>query len=254
MRYDAIIIGGGPAGISAALTLSNMGRKSAIIATDYKDSGLYKAKRINNYPGAKAISGEELLTLMYDQLSGADGVTLIRGLATNAVKNKKGFMVTVGADVYESSVLIMAIGIGGMELLPGEAEMIGHGVSYCAVCDGGLYRGKKVAVIKLRSDCDEDIAILKRFKCEIIEINNLEENLIRRGDISCVFIFRKSLAINTFMPGLKLSNGINTNIDGVFAAGDCIGNPLQIAKAVGEGQLAAYRANEQLTANNNNYL
>jgi thioredoxin reductase (NADPH) len=243
MRYEAIIIGGGPAGISAALTLSNMGREIAVISADYRDSGLYKAKRIDNYPGAKAVSGADLLALMYEQLSGADGVTLIRGLATGAVKTSAGFMVTVGADVYECSALIIAIGADGTKTLPGEAELLGHGVSYCAVCDGALYCGKKVAVIKLRGDCEEDIAVLKRFNCEVAEISSLED----RGDAACVFILRAAIAHSAIMPGLELSGGINTNIDGVFAAGDCIGNPRQIAKAVGEGQLAAYSANLLLT-------
>jgi len=242
--FDAIIIGGGPAGTSAALTLSNMKRRALLIGSDYRDSGLYKAHRIDNYPGLPSVSGKELLERFYEQLNQADGVEFVKGLALSVMKLKSGFMVSVGADVYQGKTLIIAIGAQRGKTLPGESELLGHGVSYCAVCDGALYKNKRVAVVKLRSDCEEDIEILRRFGCEVTELNASEIGDLREMNYDCIFVLRNAVEVNTLLPNLIISGDVETNIERVFAAGDCVGKPLQIAKAVGEGQIAAFKANE----------
>jgi thioredoxin reductase (NADPH) len=244
--YDSIIIGGGPAGVSAALTLKNMNRGVLLVSSDYRDSGLFKAERIDNYPGLPAISGKELLGRFYAQLESVDGIELVRGLALSATKLKSGIMVSVGSDVYQGKTLILAIGANRGKPLPGEQELLGHGVSYCAICDAALYKGKSVAVVKLRSDCEEDIEILHRFGCEVTELDANQITDLRELNYACVFVLRSSVAAGTLLPKLELNGGIETNIENVFAAGDCLGKPLQIAKAVGEGQLAAIKTNEKL--------
>ena len=147
---------------------------------------------------------------------------------------------------------------------PGEAEFLGAGVSYCATCDGMLYRGKRVAVIGLSADAPEEAEFLRSIGCEVeyfdssrakkYEIKGGErvEKLVADGeefDVSCVFILRAGVAPGSLVPGLeldgphiKVSADMSTSVSGVFAAGDCVGAPYQVAKAAGEGNIAGITA------------
>ncbi len=123
--FDIIIIGGGAASAGAALTARSRGKTVGIVANPAETSGLYKAGHITNYPGFDSISGRAL------------SVTPLGG----------GFGVAVGNDFFMCRAVILAVGLTRESLYPGEAEFLGRGVSYCATCDGMLYRGKTVAVI-----------------------------------------------------------------------------------------------------------
>jgi thioredoxin reductase (NADPH) len=159
----------------------------------------------------------------------------------------------------------LAIGIVQTAVYPGEKELLGSGVSYCATCDGMLYRGKKVAVVCLSPDAEEEADFLTSIGCEVtklktknIRINGTDKvtSVTADGeDIPCdgVFILRQTIAPASLIPGLATERGhirvdksMKTNIPGVFAAGDCTGTPYQIAKAVGEGQVAVLSAIEYL--------
>jgi thioredoxin reductase (NADPH) len=160
--------------------------------------------------------------------------------------------------------VILATGITREKLYPGEAEFLGRGVSYCATCDGMLYRGKRVALIGsgreaeqdanfLRNICGELLVFDKPLKYEILGSSRVES--IRAGDreytIDGVFIIKETISVTQLVPGLKYESGgivtdrvMSTNVPGVFAAGDCTGKPYQLAKAAGEGNIAALSACE----------
>ena len=146
--------------------------------------------------------------------------------------------------------------------LPGEAELLGRGVSYCATCDGMLYRGRNVAVLGYSESAREEAAFLERIGCSVRYFHRPRRCAILGGDrveaVECdgeraeadgVFILRPAMAPAELFPGLALEDGyvktdrrMAAGLPGVFAAGDCTGGPLQIAKAVGEGLIAGQSA------------
>jgi len=264
---DIIIIGGGPAGVSAALTARNRGKSVKVISNGAEQSNLWKSKLIENYPGCPNVSGEELLKTFRAQLDAA-GIEVIAGRALNALPMGKSFSVSFGQDYFECKALILSVGITQQMAYPGEMEFLGRGVSYCATCDGMLYRGRKVAVIGLNKEAEGEAEFLRSIGCEVeyfdnnrakkFEIRGVDSvsTLIADGEeysVEGIFILRSTIAPGSFLSGLALENGhiltdgtLKTSIDGVYAAGDCTGRPYQIARAVGQGNTAALSACEYL--------
>ena len=266
--YDVIIIGGGPAGCSAALTLRSRDKKVLVVSNAIEDSGLYKAKIIDNYPGIPAVSGAELSKKIRDHAEKM-GAEIISGRVISSMQSGDNFLVAIGTDVKSASSLIIATGIIQQNVYSGETELLGRGVSYCATCDGMLYKGKKVAVLGFSSDSAHEAAFLKDIGCDVeffdkkrarkFEIlgDDKVESLVADGTeyhVDGVFILRDTVSVDALMPGLETDgNGIktardmSTSISGVFAAGDCAGKPHQLAKAVGDGNVAALSAAEYLS-------
>ncbi len=265
--FDALIIGGGPAGISAALTLRQRGKSVLIVSTAVQDSPLWRAELVDNYPGMPAMSGADMLNGMHSHAK-ASGVEFIQGRATSVVNMGESFGVAVGADFYESSSVIMAVGAALPKGFPGEKEYLGRGVSYCATCDGMLYRSKRVAVIAQSAEADEEAEFLRSIDCDVeyfdkarakkFEIQGEErlKTLVADGtsyEVEAVFIFRSAVATDSLLPGLgTVTNMIlhdedmATNISGVFTCGDGAGTPYQVAKAVGEGNIAGISASKYI--------
>ncbi len=263
--YDIIIIGGGAAGLSAALTALNRGKSVAVLTNPVETSSLYKAEKITNYPGFSAISGKELAEALRKQLENC-GADVINGRALSVAPIGDTFGVASVNDFYMCRSIILALGITREKLYPGEGELLGRGVSYCATCDGMLYRGKTVAVIGSGREAKQDADFLESIGCSVLrfedniryEILGSEraEKLVAGAteyDIDCVFIIKDSIAVSKLVPGLESSKSgiavtrtMATNIPGVFAAGDCTGKPFQLAKAAGEGNVAALSACEYI--------
>lgn len=261
---DIIVIGGGPAGLSAAITARQRSKTVAVISNDRKQSGLYKAREVANYPGLPGISGQELSDKLTEHAEKA-GAEFVHGQASAIMSAGGVVSVGVGTDFYSAKSVILATGIVQSSLFPGEEKLLGRGVSYCATCDGMLYRGKRVCVVCLRPDAGEEADYLESIGCIVfrteakrVEIKGGDyvASIIADGEeIECegVFILRRTIAPDLLLPGLEAESGHirtgragETNIPGVFAAGDCIGQPYQIAKAVGEGQIAVLAAVEYI--------
>ena len=261
---EIIIIGGGPAGLSAAITARQRNLGVAVISNDSRMSGLYKAKEIGNYPGFPGISGRGLLDKLSGHASGM-GAELIPGRVSAVMSAGGSFHVGYGSDILTAKALILATGVSRSSLFPGEEELLGRGVSYCATCDGMLYRGKRVCVVCLAPEAADEAGYLTSIGCEVVRLET--ENIVINGDekvisvnadgeeILCdgVFILRQAIAPHLLIPGLAAENNHiragpsgDTSIPGIFAAGDCVGTPYQIAKAVGQGQVAALSAAEYL--------
>ena len=260
---DIIVIGGGPAGISAALTALHRGKTAAIVSTSPEDSPLWKAEKINNYPGLPEMTGADMLRAMLAHAESA-GAVMIRGRALSVLPMGKTFGVSVGADFYECRAVVVAAGLSRAKPFPGETEHLGAGVSYCATCDGMLYRNKRVAVISLSADGPEEAEYLRSIGCDVeffdagrakkyeITGDGRVEALFADGekyDVSGVFIFRSGVAPDSLVPGMVTAGAsitadkdMATSVPGVFACGDCLGAPFQIAKAVGEGNTAGISA------------
>ena len=274
MRYDIIVLGGGPAGLSAAVAARGRNKSVLVVGNRWQDSPLARAERVDNYLGLPAGSGKDLLAQFYDHAvkAGADFVT---GRAVSMMVYG-GVFATVGSQVYDGKALILAPGVQRQAKYPGEETYLGRGVSYCATCDGMLYRGKPVAVAGRSPDAPLEANYLKSLGCQVTYVaaqrpEGLDGDIpfvrgsrlavigeqavtaleVDGAKLPCagVFILRQAVAPTDLLPQLETENGVirvdrtmATNLPGVFAAGDCTGGPLQVAKAVGEGHVAALSA------------
>lgn len=269
---DAVIIGGGPAGLSAALTLRARGKTVTVVTAGETGSHLYKAERVENYPGLPGVSGAELLRAMTRQAEAA-GAEFLHGRATSVLPMGRRFGVAVGSDYLDAGCVILAAGISMGKPFPGETEFLGRGVSYCATCDGMMYRNQPVAVIGLCDDAAEEAEFLKSIGCQVeyFDKTRAKEYAIHGEQtvteltadgvsypVRGVFILRTGVAPDALLPGLALENGaikadrsMATSVPGVFAAGDCTGTPYQAAKAAGEGNIAALSAVKYLDTKEN---
>lgn len=146
-KYEVIIIGGGPAGLTAGLYANRAGLKTLLLEKSMFGGQIVNSQLVENYPGfPDGISGFELASLMQKQADkyGLEMVTA----EVNSIKAGKTHNVVTGEDIYEANVVIIAAGSEYSKLgVPGEQDFIGKGVSYCATCDGFLFREKEVAVV-----------------------------------------------------------------------------------------------------------
>ena len=272
---DILVIGGGPAGLSAAVNAAARGKSCTVLTNDYHLNPLYKTKVVDNYLGMRGVSGEEMMETMRREAEEA-GAVFKPGRVISVLPMDDYFMAAQGTDITEGRRVILTTGAVGGAMLEGEADFIGRGVSYCATCDGMLYRGRRAVVTGNAADLAEEIAFLHRIGVEVTVVTRkptdglpdgvkamTASSIAVQGDrelegvsadgqlIPCdvVFILREVMAPDTLVPGLALDGRFvrvnreqETNIPGLYAAGDCTGRPLQIAKAVGEGLVAAQNA------------
>ncbi len=144
--HDLIIVGLGPAGLTAAIYAARYTLKTLVIGSS-PGGQVAESGRIENYPGFKKINGPELVQRMVEQAK-SFGVEIVRGEVLSIKYQGGGFRVSVGERVYESRAVILAIGVEPRKLgVPGETELIGKGVSYCALCDAPLFKDKVVAMV-----------------------------------------------------------------------------------------------------------
>ena len=148
MVYDLIIIGGGPAGITAGIYASRQKLNALLITKEFGGQMARKAVEIENYPGFERISGQELIQIFEKHLR-KQKIEIERDEVVKMKKIGDNFLVaTENKNQFESKAVIVASGADPRPLeVPGEKEFIGRGLSYCAVCDGPLFSDKTVAVI-----------------------------------------------------------------------------------------------------------
>ena len=272
--YDVAIIGSGPAAVSAALTLKLHNRSIIWFGLKKLSSKVEKSEKIANYPGVPMVTGPELNRLYREQIE-AMGLEITERQVTNIASSRRGFMVLGGSDVYEAKTVLLATGAVSGKGFPNEVELLGHGVCYCATCDGFLYKGKTIAVYCGSKDFEHEVTYLAEiadkvylftpYDCELsrdnIVVNPGKLKSIRGEkkadgvellegtmlDVDGVFIIRPAVAPANLLKGLALNGAdiivdrsMATNKPGCFAAGDCTGRPYQLTKAVGEGNVAAH--------------
>jgi len=146
-KYEVIIIGGGPAGLTAGLYTSRAGLKSLLIERGIFGGQIVNARQVDNYPGfPEGISGFELASLMHEQAI-KYGLETVNAIVT-AIKPGRNYSIITADGNFEAAAVIIAAGSEYRKLeVPGEVELLGRGVSYCATCDGFLFRDQDVAVV-----------------------------------------------------------------------------------------------------------
>ena len=279
--YDVAVVGGGPAGLSAALT-ARVRNKSVVIFEHMGFSAkLQRAAEVPNYLGLPNLSGKELMERMAEHCLAA-GPELVKEKVTQIFPGEV-FTLLTPQDVYEAKTVILAIGVSPAELLAGEKGLLGQGVSYCATCDGMLYREKEVAVVAYAAEAEHEAVFLSEICRKVFYfpqykpvgslppsvqicsgkpkgVASKEERLVlehTKGSVEAdgIFILRDTDPVENLLAevelckdAIKVSHLQKTSVPGVFAAGDCTGKPWQITVAVGEGNAAAHAAIAYLAA------
>lgn len=278
---DAAIVGAGPAGLSAAINLKLLNREFFWFGSPQFSAKVAKSERIANYPGLGTVTGNELnrrFRAHADQL----GLAVLDRMVTSILPSGDRYMLLAGSEVLEARTVLLAIGSVAAKGFPGERELLGCGVSYCATCDGFLYRGKTIAVFCGAPRYEHEVAGLAGMAEKVylyapyrdcqVRLPNVEPlpkpiREIRGGQgvegialsggaqlpVDGVFILRDAVAPALLLPGLAMDGphiavdrAMRTNLPGCYAAGDCTGTPYQLAKAVGEGNTAAHSMAEYL--------
>ena len=278
--YDVAIVGSGPAGLSAALTLKLHNKDIVWFGSPEMSDKVGKSEKIANYPGVAMVSGPDLNKKFREQAAEMELESLDKRV-TNIAAMGDHYMILADNEMFEARTVLLSTGIAAAKGMENEARLLGAGVSYCATCDGFLYKGKTVAVYCTDERMAHDIKYLEEISgklyiytsfgyttdAENAEVLKLPVKKLDGGmkcdsieltdgtkiDVDGVFILRPAIAPSTVLPGLemdgahiKVNRSQETNYKGCYAAGDCTGRPYQIAKAVGEGNVAAHAILEHL--------
>ena len=286
--YDIIVVGAGPAGLTAALYARRANKTVLVFEAKSYGGQIVNASLVENYPGFDSISGFDLATNMYNQVIDL-GAEVKFEMVKKITEDKK---VITDNGTYEAKAIILATGAENRRLnLPNEVDYIGKGVSYCATCDGNFYKNKTVAVvgggntaledaIYLADICDKVYLIHRRdsFRgedkyleqikvsdkiefilnsnvtalngddlLESIEVKDNDGNT-RTLEVSGLFIAVGQQPKNELFADIieltekgyiATSDGVHTNVDGIYVAGDTRDKELkQLTTAVSDGSIA----------------
>ncbi len=281
-----VIVGGGPAGISAAIYVARAGIRATVVAGGA--GALEKADKIENFYGSEEpVSGAELIARGRRQAARL-GVEIVRDEVVNLGYDGERFTVVGGASAWEADSVILATGSSrALPKIPGFSKFEGRGVSFCAVCDGFFYRGKDVAILgccdyaahearellplarsvtlvthgmKPIENLPEGLNVDTRRVSDLRGGNLLEEIAFEDGgtlSVSGLFVAQgvagsadlaKKVGAETVGNRIRVDGEMQSSIPLLYAAGDCTGGMMQIAKAVYEGARAGTEAVRALRA------
>lgn len=297
-HFDVIIVGGGPAGLTAGIYCARKGLRTLILERQMAGGRVNEAPFVENYPGfPEGIRGSDLAAKMVEQARRM-GVQIheMEEVVDMKLEGDPKEIITRSGK-YTATAVILATGAERRKLvIAGEESLLGRGVSYCAVCDGFFFKGKRVAVVGPGDDAAEDALLLaglaskvflisqhEEFSCDEhlkkrlveanvallegfralrilgenrvtgIEVENIKTGEKRTIEVEGVFIALGAVPVTELVKraGVKVDErgriivdeNQRTNIEGVFAAGDCTHNAIyQISAAVGDGARAALSA------------
>ncbi|MBU0489683.1 MAG: FAD-dependent oxidoreductase [Bacteroidetes bacterium] len=300
MDYDAIVIGGGPAGLTAGIYLSRARMRTLILNEGTVGGQMVLTHEIANFPGVESISGFQLANIMKKQAK-AFGCE-VRSNVTIADLSLDGGMKSVSLDngeTYHAPVIILSPGGRSRTLgVPGENKFKGRGISYCATCDGDFFTDKEIVVVGGGNSALEEAVSLTKYASKVTVVhqfdhfqafehaieeakNNEKIHFIMETEVASfvgdekldgvnllnnvtgeghffqtdgVFIFIGYVPNTEFLTNkielnkwgeIVVGSDMNTNISGVYAAGDSIAKRYrQVTTAVGDGTIAAMAASQ----------
>ena len=273
MEYDIAIIGSGPAGMEAAITAKIRNKNILLLSSNDSSEKVGKAHLFENYLGLPNISGQNLNKAFLEHLKILD-IEITPAKVTNIYDMGDYFNIQAETQMYVAKSVILATGVNFGRPYENEEKFLGRGVSYCATCDGNLYKGKKVVVIASSQKEEKEANFLASLASNVLyiplykDILNLNSNIevireiptLIEGNIKVnklktnkseyevdgIFILRDAISPKNLVPGLIteedrviVDRNMATNIKGLFACGDIVGRPYQAIKSAGEGNIAA---------------
>lgn len=196
IMYDVIIIGAGPAGLTAAVYLRRADKSVLVLERETFGGQITHSPRVENYPGFVTMTGSELGDRLIDQVM-TQGAELELDTALSIEGNAGNYTVKCERNTYNSKSVIIAVGSEHRRLgLPKEDKFTGEGISYCAVCDGAFYAGKEVAVIGGGNSALQEAVMLSKLCSKVTVIQNLafltgenklKEELEKKDNVSFIF-------------------------------------------------------------------
>lgn len=282
MDYDIIIVGFGPAGISAGLNASIRGKKVLIIGK--KSKALEKSPSIKNYLGFNDIKGSDLYKNFTDHIKNYPIEILDKKIKAVYAMGEY-FSVDLGDKMLRSKSCIIAAGVDMGKSIEGEDKFFAKGISYCATCDASLYKGKKVVLVGMNDEAIEEANFINKMASQTIFVNPNKKDVKLDEGIEIInkkpekftgklkaesliledgqelkadgfFIIKNSSKPESLVPSIEIEDGhikvnydMSTNIKGLFACGDITGRPYQINKAAGQGQIAGLNAASFISKN-----
>ena len=177
MKYDIAIVGGGPAGMTAALYAARAGKSVVLFEGEALGGQILPTRKIENYPALPEVDGYTFADGLTKQIE-ALGVAIIYATVAKIEKTDNSFALCANEEVYSSSAVILATGLKHRKLgLDGEDALIGRGVSFCATCDGMFFRKKEVAVVGGGNTAVQDALVLSEYCSRVYLIHR--RNVLR---------------------------------------------------------------------------
>lgn len=273
---DIAIIGAGPAGLSAAINGKARNKDVEIFGNNPKNTWLYKTENINNHLGYENVTGKSMLESFIEHAKSME-IKINYGRILQILPMGDYFMINFDNNIIEAKTVILCTGVEKKSNIKGESDFVGRGLSYCATCDGMLYRGKDVVLYAETEEGEEDANFLSEICKSVTYIHSYENLKHLNGNIKILkgkpsevlgeefvsglvlndeeikgeglFFIRENTPTDSLIQNLEKDKNtiitnklMETNLPGVFAAGDCTGWPFQVSKAVGEGLISAQQA------------
>ena len=278
-RYDIAIIGTGPAGLEAAITAKVRNKNIILFGSNDLSHKMQVVKHpILNHLGLPSVTGVQMAEAFQKQLKELD-IQITEQRVSNVYAMGDYYTLQLNNnETVEATSVILASGVVVGKQYDGEENFLGRGVSYCATCDGPLYKGKTVAVISTSKEEEEEVHYLSEvaqkvlyfpqykeevgLKADNIEVHHekpveiagmMKANTLKsdQGEypVDGIFVLRPTQFPGSLVPGIQIEDNavkvdlqMHTNLPGLFAAGDIAGRPYQYIKSAGQGNIAALSA------------
>lgn len=233
--YDIIIAGGGPAGLTAAIYALRAGKTVLVIEKNGFGGQIAYSPKVENIPGTKVISGAQFAEDLTEQAMALGAEVELEKVVQVEAEDDVKKVYTEEGSVYEAKALILALGVKHRTLgLPGEDELIGNGISFCAVCDGAFYAGQEVAMIGGGNSALQEALLLSEVCKKVTVVQNLadftgekklSDALMQKENVNAYFntVVSAYEAGENGLTGLRLRNEQTgeesyLSVDGAFLA------------------------------------
>lgn len=263
MKFDVVIIGGGPAGLTAGIYAVRAGLSVAIVEKQFAGGQIANTESVDNYPAMMNISGVDLAMKMLEHCESLGVKMIYDNVIDTKLLEKEKFIITQSGEITAKAVILCA-GASPRKLgLEKEEKFIGRGISYCAVCDGAFYRDKNVVVIGGGNTAVSDCLYLAKFAKEVHLVHRRDklraskadsDKLLQAGVIMHFNSTPESIIGEDKVNGIVIKNKLNDEreqiaVDGIFVAIGQIPNGAGIANEIARDDYGYIISSEEMKTN-----